>query len=120
MTPTITTKAAMSTVSAVTSAAKPARKAMRSGLQREVLNLFKKAIKISKSKPIEAQPQFLLLSRWSFRHPALTTRDVAAIEHQIRKGTRTLEMLSSPSIRKVNTTEEMRTWWEDSIRKKYT
>jgi len=36
---------------------------------------------------------------------------------QIRLGNRTLELYTSPSIRKVNTTGAMKKWWEEEVQK---
>lgn len=46
-------------------------------------SFFTSAIKMTRTKPEASQPSFLLLTRWSFRHPKLTSRDVAAIEYQV-------------------------------------
>ncbi|KAL7413293.1 hypothetical protein BDY24DRAFT_389576 [Mrakia frigida] len=102
---------------AASTANKVIKKRPISGLQREVLSLYKRSLKMTLSKPLEAQPNFLLLTRYNFRHPPLTSRDVAAIEHQIRLGNRTLELYTSPSIRKVNTTDAMKKWWVEEVEK---
>ena len=46
----------------------------------------------------------------------LTVRDHAAIEHQIRRFTRTLDMLEEPSVRQMSVSGEMIDWWQDQVR----
>ncbi|CAD0110362.1 unnamed protein product [Aureobasidium uvarum] len=60
-----------------------------SGLQREVLSLYRKCLRETRKKP-------------AFReHKDYDKKDFSAIEYMLRKGQRQLEIYSSPGIRNV-------------------
>ncbi|KIR52566.1 hypothetical protein I315_04810 [Cryptococcus gattii Ru294] len=87
---------------------------VKSGLQQDVINLYRKGIRIALSKPA-VRPAFVLHLRYNFRHPPLKQRDYVAIEHQLRKMSKTLEMLSEPSVQKISVSEEMEAWWAKEV-----
>ncbi|WRT69103.1 uncharacterized protein IL334_006087 [Kwoniella shivajii] len=89
----------------------------RSGLQQDVINLYRQGLRNAMSKPAEARPNFMLHLRYNFRHPKLRQRDYTAIEHQLRKMSRTLEMLSEPSTQRISISPEWKDWWNDEIDK---
>lgn len=65
-----------------------------------------------RTKPPVSQPKFLLFVQHSFRTQAssVSARDVAAIEHLLRKGRRQLEGLEEPGVRDCRVSSEMREW----------
>lgn len=65
-----------------------------------------------RTKPPTSQPKFLLFVRHSFRTQAssVSARDVAAIEHLLRKGRRQLEGLEEPGVKDCWVSKEMRDW----------
>jgi succinate dehydrogenase assembly factor 1 len=67
-----------------------------------------------RTKPSATQDNFALFVRHAFRTQAasVSTRNVSAIEHLMRRGVRQLEMYESPSVRDVYVSEEMRRWAE--------
>ncbi|QPK66954.1 hypothetical protein CNBG_9695 [Cryptococcus deuterogattii R265] len=90
---------------------------IRSGLQQDVINLYRKGMRIALSKPAQVRPAFVLHLRYNFRNPPLKQRDYVAIEHQLRKMSKTLEMLSEPSVQKISVSEEMEAWWAKEVSK---
>ncbi|KAH7885346.1 hypothetical protein F5I97DRAFT_1937573 [Phlebopus sp. FC_14] len=86
--------------------------ARKSGLQREVLALYRRALRMVRTKPVHAQPKFLLFVRFSFHMQAasVTPRNVAAIEHLIRRGRRQIEMYENSSIKDCQISQAMRDW----------
>ncbi|CEJ81700.1 Putative Heat repeat protein [[Torrubiella] hemipterigena] len=73
-----------------------------SGLQKEVLALYRQCLRESRKKPVETRPNFEKFSRAEFtRHLTVEKRDFAAIEFLLRKGKRQLELYSSPGIKDV-------------------
>ncbi|EGD96780.1 hypothetical protein TESG_04210 [Trichophyton tonsurans CBS 112818] len=73
-----------------------------SGLQREVLSLYRQCFREIRKKPINSQGNFKQLARDEFRkNQAISKKDFAAIEFLLRKGHRQVEMYSSPAIRNV-------------------
>ncbi|WWD21240.1 hypothetical protein CI109_105724 [Kwoniella shandongensis] len=90
---------------------------VRSGLQQDVINMYRQGVRNAMSKTAEARPAFLLHLRYNFRHPHLRPRDYTAIEHQLRRMSRTLEMLSDPSVQRISVSNEMRSWWDGEIAK---
>ncbi|WVQ63864.1 uncharacterized protein L199_002020 [Kwoniella botswanensis] len=89
----------------------------RSGLQQDVINLYRQGVRNAMSKTPESRPNFLLHLRYNFRHPQLRQRDYTAIEHQLRKMSRTLEMLSEPSTQRISISPEWQQWWDDEVRR---
>ncbi|KAF7346325.1 Succinate dehydrogenase assembly factor 1, mitochondrial [Mycena sanguinolenta] len=62
--------------------------ARRSGLQKEVLNLYRRALRIPRTKPEKTRTKWDLLIRYSFRKNAtsVSPRNISAIEHLLRVG----------------------------------
>ncbi|KAK2005067.1 hypothetical protein LX36DRAFT_649017 [Colletotrichum falcatum] len=74
-----------------------------SGLQREVLSLYRQCIREIRKKPENAQPHFQTFARAEFdMYITVDKRDFSVVEHLLRKGRRQLEMYSSPSIKDVS------------------
>ena len=102
-----------------------------SGLQKEVLALYRRyvplvarrltptltaatrrALRMVLTKPPATQDKFRLFVRYNFRTQAsmASARDVAAIEHLIRKGRRQLETYEDAGVRDCWVSKEMRDW----------
>ena len=64
------------------------------------------------TKPSPSQPKFLLFVRYTFRTQAssVSARDVAAIEHLLRKGRRQLEGLEELGVKDCWVSKEMEEW----------
>ncbi|EFW99774.1 heat repeat protein [Grosmannia clavigera kw1407] len=73
-----------------------------SGLQKEVLSLYRRCLRESRLKPTEARSHFEAFARTEFKkHRDVEKRDFAAIEFLLRKGRRQLEVMASPGIKDV-------------------
>ncbi|PFH54079.1 hypothetical protein AMATHDRAFT_136135 [Amanita thiersii Skay4041] len=83
-----------------------------SGLQREVLALYRRALRMVATKPPATRPKFRLFVQHSFRTNAtnLSPRDVSAIEHLLRKGRRQLEVYEHASVKDCWVSQEMNVW----------
>ncbi|KAG2362133.1 hypothetical protein BDR07DRAFT_1358066 [Suillus spraguei] len=86
--------------------------ARKSGLQKEVLALYRRALRMVRTKPALTQPSFLLFVRYNFHTQAssISPRDIAAIEHLLRRGRRQLEMYEQPSVRDCQISQAMSDW----------
>ncbi len=64
------------------------------------------------TKPPTTQDKFRLFVRYTFRNQAasVSSRDVAAIEHLIRKGRRQVETYEDAKVRDCWVSAEMRAW----------
>ncbi|KIJ17686.1 hypothetical protein PAXINDRAFT_111182 [Paxillus involutus ATCC 200175] len=88
----------------------------KSGLQREVLALYRRqalsALRMVRTKPPHAQPKFTLFVRYAFHTQAasVSPRNVAAIEYLLRRGRRQIETYESPSIKDCQISQAMRNW----------
>ena len=73
-----------------------------SGVQREVLSLYRGFIRAAKTKPEPAQALAVVTNR--FRHEASTTKrmDFRKIEFMMRQGKKQLKMLQSPNVTNIN------------------
>ncbi|KAL6235145.1 hypothetical protein BDW75DRAFT_240427 [Aspergillus navahoensis] len=73
-----------------------------SGLQKEVLSLYRKCLREIRKKPIESRNNFKYYARTEFeKHISVSKKDFSAIEYLLRKGSRQLEIYSSPEIRNI-------------------
>ncbi|KOS22018.1 Succinate dehydrogenase assembly factor 1 -like protein [Escovopsis weberi] len=73
-----------------------------SGLQREVLALYRHCLRESRKKPEDTRAHFKQFARTEFlKHQAIDKRDFAAVEFLLRKGRRQLEVYSSPGIKDI-------------------
>ncbi|VVT53683.1 uncharacterized protein SAPINGB_P003697 [Magnusiomyces paraingens] len=73
-----------------------------SGLQREVLALYRESIRAIYKKPVEAQPNFREFTRRNFRkYSGMSRKEFGAIEHLIRKGKKMLELYTNPGVRNI-------------------
>ncbi|KAI6044809.1 hypothetical protein EDC04DRAFT_2560824 [Pisolithus marmoratus] len=83
-----------------------------SGLQREVLALYRRALRMVRTKPLHAQDRFSLFVRYTFhvQASAVSPRKVSAIEHLLRRGRRQIELYENPSIRDCHISQDMRDW----------
>lgn len=107
----------------------------QSGLQKDVLNLYKRyvlfflnapswcgfvllnsawssALRIARSKPTETQAKFDILIRYTFRTQASSVgpRQISAIEHLLRKGKRQMEIYEAPLVKDCYISQEMKEW----------
>jgi len=84
----------------------------QSGLQKDVLNLYKRALRIARTKPAETRGKFDILIRYTFRTQASSVgpRQINAIEHLLRKGQRQLEIYEVPSVKDCYVSQQMREW----------
>lgn len=70
-----------------------------SGLQRDVLALYRQCLRAARQKPADTRPNFERFARREFeRHVELDKKDFSAVEFYIRKGHRQLETYSAPGI----------------------
>ncbi|EGN92144.1 hypothetical protein SERLA73DRAFT_117784 [Serpula lacrymans var. lacrymans S7.3] len=84
----------------------------KSGLQREVLSLYRRALRMVRTKPPATQPKFRLFVQHNFRILAssISPRDVEAIEHLLRRGRRQIEMYEDHAVKDCWVSQEMRDW----------
>ncbi|CAE6417522.1 unnamed protein product [Rhizoctonia solani] len=92
----------------------PTDTAMRlSGLQKEVLGLYRRALRMARSKPASSRGNFNILVQYEFRvRGAVSPRDVGTIEYLVRRGKKRLEMLEDPGVKECWVSGEMREWWD--------
>ncbi|KAF3066599.1 Succinate dehydrogenase assembly factor 1, mitochondrial [Daldinia childiae] len=73
-----------------------------SGLQKDVLSLYRKCLRESRKKPVATRPHFESFIRSEFEKSIkVDKRDFAVIEFLLRKGHRQLEMYSAPGIKDI-------------------
>ncbi|KAG0006462.1 hypothetical protein BGZ65_007741 [Modicella reniformis] len=69
----------------------------RSGLQQEVINLYRQCFRAARLKPEANRPHFHAFIRMQFKkHSQVKQRDFSTIEYLLRMGKRQLETYSSP------------------------
>ncbi|CAO3665394.1 hypothetical protein INT44_007403 [Umbelopsis vinacea] len=76
--------------------------ARRSGLQQDVINLYRSCFRAARQKPLANRPHFYTFIRQQFRQHNLRKNDFATIEYMLRRGKRQLETYSSSSIQDVH------------------
>jgi succinate dehydrogenase assembly factor 1 len=79
-----------------------ARTARLSGLQRDVLSLYRRCLRAARLKPTANRPNFEAFARREFaRYITLDKKDFGAIEFLLRKGQKQLEVYEAPGIRNI-------------------
>ncbi|KAK1832798.1 complex 1 protein-domain-containing protein [Podospora conica] len=75
-----------------------------SGLQKEILSLYRQCLRECRKKPDGSRPHFKTFARNEFdKNLGLDKRDFAAIEFLLRKGRRQLEIYASPGVKDIKT-----------------
>lgn len=70
-----------------------------SGLQRDVLALYRQCLRAARNKPAEARPNFEMYARKEFeKQKTLDKKDFSAIEFFLRKGNRQLEIYGAAGV----------------------
>ncbi|KAG9238570.1 complex 1 protein-like protein [Amylocarpus encephaloides] len=73
-----------------------------SGLQKEVLALYRKCLRESRKKPTSSRSHFEAYARAEFNKSiGLDKKDFGAVEYLLRKGQRQVEMYSAPGIKDI-------------------
>jgi succinate dehydrogenase assembly factor 1 len=70
-----------------------------SGLQRDVLALYRQCLRAARTKPSDKRPHFERFARHEFdKNITMDRKDFSTIEFLLRKGNRQLEIYSAPNI----------------------
>eukprot|EP00039_Didymoeca_costata_P028307 m.20622 g.20622 ORF g.20622 m.20622 type:complete len:82 (+) comp6901_c0_seq1:145-390(+) len=70
-----------------------------SGLQLDVLRLYRDLLKVAKTKPLEQQKQWKEFIRFEFeKGKGMSRNNFMGIEHAIRSGRKKLELFKSPHV----------------------
>ncbi|KAJ5715823.1 uncharacterized protein N7483_013004 [Penicillium malachiteum] len=72
-----------------------------SGLQRDVLSLYRQCLRAIRTKPIIGAPRLTDRRAEFQKHISVSKKDFNTIEYLLRKGHRQLEMYASPGIRNI-------------------
>ncbi|KAJ5860593.1 Complex 1 LYR protein [Penicillium soppii] len=72
-----------------------------SGLQRDVLSLYRKCLREVRNKPVRFTPAETGYRTEFQKHRSVNKKDFSAVEYLLRKGHRQLEMYASPGIRNI-------------------
>ncbi|KAK0733930.1 complex 1 protein-domain-containing protein [Lasiosphaeria miniovina] len=73
-----------------------------SGLQKEVVGLYRRCLRECRKKPLATRPHFQEFARHEFdKNVKIDKRDFAAIEFFLRKGRRQLDMYASPGVKDI-------------------
>lgn len=79
-----------------------ARQPRLSGLQRDVLALYRRCLRAARLKPTANRPNFEAFARREFaRNITVDKKDFSAIEFLLRKGHKQLEIYEAPNIRNI-------------------
>lgn len=76
-----------------------ARTVRLSGLQRDVLSLYRKCLRAARAKPVDTRHNFEAFARREFeKNMDRDKKDFSTIEFLLRKGERQLETYEAPNI----------------------
>lgn len=76
---------------------------MRSGLQNDVIHLYRACLRAVRTKPEETQPNWHAFVRRNFdEHMKVKKKDFVTIEYHVRVGNRRLEQYSQPGITNIH------------------
>ncbi|CAH6720641.1 succinate dehydrogenase assembly factor 1, mitochondrial [[Candida] jaroonii] len=74
-----------------------------SGLQKQVIHLYRSCMRQVKHKPIDTQHHWRKFIHAEFvKYKAIPKKQFSAIEHLLRSGDRRLEMFSNPQIKDIS------------------
>ena len=74
-----------------------------SGLQRDVLSLYRRCLRACRTKPTDTRPNFKAFARKEFgKNIGLDKKDFGTIEFLLRKGTRQLEVYEQAGVRNIS------------------
>lgn len=74
-----------------------------SGLQREVLHLYRSSLRVAYTKPVENQHGFFKYIREEFgKYKDLPRKDFTTIEHLLRVGHKRIDMYSKPELKNIH------------------
>ncbi|KAH7132055.1 complex 1 protein-domain-containing protein [Dendryphion nanum] len=74
-----------------------------SGLQRDVLSLYRQCLRAVREKPSDTRGNFRDFARSEFRqHASVNKKDFSTIEYLLRNGRRKLETYQDPGIRNIS------------------
>ncbi|CAE7177060.1 Complex1 LYR multi-domain protein [Pyrenophora teres f. teres] len=74
-----------------------------SGLQKDVLSLYRQCLRAVRAKPNDAQSHFRDFARAQFhKHKDVGKKDFGTIEYLLRRGRNQLESWSDPGIRDIH------------------
>lgn len=74
-----------------------------SGLQRDVLRLYRLCIRSVNKKPVETKGQWMMFVKREFeKNKHLSKRQFSLIEHLLRVGNKRLEMYLNPQIKNIH------------------
>lgn len=74
-----------------------------SGLQKDVIHLYRQGIRVCYKKPTDKRPHFLNYVHEEFHKNAyLKRKDFTTIEYLLRVGKRKLDALADPSVKDIN------------------
>ncbi|KAF1942695.1 hypothetical protein EJ02DRAFT_344781 [Clathrospora elynae] len=74
-----------------------------SGLQRDVISLYRQCLRAVKQKPTDTQPHFRDFAKSEFhKHRDVGKKDFGTIEYLLRRGRNQLELWSEPGIRDIH------------------
>ncbi|KAK7206715.1 hypothetical protein BZA70DRAFT_274926 [Myxozyma melibiosi] len=78
------------------------KKGRLTGLQRDVLSMYRSCLRAIRVKPAESRHNFLQFTRLQFRqHLTVPKSDFTTIEYLLRRGRNQLETYSNPGVRNV-------------------
>ncbi|KAJ1725079.1 hypothetical protein LPJ53_000730 [Coemansia erecta] len=74
-----------------------------SGLQKDVLRLYRDCLRAARQKPEESRPRFRAFARAEFEKniDSMKRTDAKAIEYLLRVGRRRMEQYMSPNVRDI-------------------
>ncbi|CEP60282.1 Sdh6p LALA0_S01e07140g [Lachancea lanzarotensis] len=74
-----------------------------SGLQRDVLQMYRLCVREAHKKPLASRPNFLRYIRTEFvKYRDIPRKDFSTIEHLLRVGHRRLETFASPEVKDIH------------------
>lgn len=73
------------------------------GLQREAIHLYRKAIRVSYTKSLESRPHFISYARNQFnKHRNISKNEFSIIEHLIRVGNKNIEIYARSELKDIH------------------
>ncbi|KAF7314453.1 hypothetical protein MKEN_00918100 [Mycena kentingensis (nom. inval.)] len=91
-----------------------------SGLQREVLSLYRRTLRVPRTKPPTTRTRWSIMLRYTFRIQAARAKptEFSTVEYLLRAGRRQVDMFADPSVKDCQVSAAMHAWDEEDRRRR--
>ncbi|KDN52750.1 hypothetical protein K437DRAFT_266411 [Tilletiaria anomala UBC 951] len=85
--------------------------------QKDVLSLYRRGLRLIRTKPVQNRINFLIYLRHAFQHPSqgggIRQRDFSAIDYMTRRGNRMMEQIfEEKGVKDIHVSKDVVEWYQ--------